>query len=182
MSETEQVITREEAAKRLAISVSEFRRRQRLGELKAVRKGPKGELLFRVTDIDAINDRRLRQRAEFTLDQAAQVFAKLREGATPIDCVIDLKVAPEAVEALMHNFAALNSALYIPAEQLRIINAMDLDGPFPLKTADDLIEVLRGVSAPKCVECEKRPSHFCKHCVKEAMKQKMAEAKGEADL
>lgn len=171
MSENAELITREEASKRLAISVSEFRRRQRLGEMKSAKKGPKGELLFRATDIEALNDRRLRQKAEYTLEQASQVFEMLKEGATPVDCVIKLKVAPEAVEALMHNYASLNSALYIPAEQLRTINAMDLDGPFPLKTADDLVEALQGISEPKCAECSKRKSVFCKTCVQEAIKQ-----------
>lgn len=179
------LLNREQAASRLGISVTEFRRRQRLGEFRPVKKGEKNELLFSLGDIEIAREKGMNMRAiadqEYTNEEASVVFAALAEGKSAVHCVVELHVAPRAVEAIVEAYTALTGGLWIPATMVAEFNKMPLDGPMPIKTPGDfkdVIEAMLAATQVTCMECNKRPRQVCKPCflaALNAMKKRMEE-------
>jgi DNA-binding transcriptional MerR regulator len=175
---SEKIIDREEAARRLAVSVHEVRRRQKTGELKPIRKkGEKGEVLFRVEDVDALSLKLANRLKEYSAEDAAKVFAGLEKGLTPIQCVA-LKVRPSAVEAITAAYAKMKGGVYLTGEEIATINTMELDGPFPVKTGEEIVAAFKFFAEAKCLECKKRDRMVCVTCVKEALKRVKAPTDG----
>lgn len=176
----EDLVTREEAALRLGFHVNEVRRRERLGQLRPVKRGPHNSFLYRASDVKELAGLIAAQRGDYKPEHAQSVFKLLQEGKTPVDCVILTGVDPQAVEALTNQFAILNKGLHIPAETLKKINALPIDGPLPIETADDLLTFFTDHEKASCLECAKKPREFCKSCVQDAIKSARSKAVAEA--
>jgi len=180
--ESGQLLTREEAAKRIRLSVGEFRRLQRLKEIMPATKGSRKELLFRVQDVDnLVKHSSPSKSVEYAPAEASMVFEAMSRGLSAIQCVIELSLRPPVVEALAVLYSSMNLALYIPAPVVEAITRMDLDGPLPLKTPEDLLEVLRILVGRRCLSCGERAPHLCKVCVKKLVKKAEAELKSGDD-
>lgn len=178
------LLTRDEAAVRLGMSYSEFRRRQKLGEFVPVQKGDKGELLFREADI--IMATRIREKVrrdvQYTKAEAASVFAALEAGKNNIQCVIEFTMTPAAVDVLAQQYARMKGGLFLTGEMMEKINALPLDGPFPIEKASDLLTVLRMQTEITCLECKKEHRVYCKKCVIKAVRAiKAKPVKGEEE-
>lgn len=175
----ETLVTRDEAAKRMCISVIEFRRRQRMGDFVPAKKGLKGEWLFRLSDIELAREKRLMQKDNYTPEMAALVFKTLEEGKTAIQCVIEHAIPPKAMEEIMLAYASLKECIFIKAWTVNEINKLPLDGPFPLRDENDVLVAFRTIAdekespSAKCLECGKRERQFCKPCVKKALDEKL---------
>lgn len=174
-AKNEGLITREEAALRLGFSTGELRRRERLGQIKYVKRGAHGTCLYRVEDVQSLDELLSSQKGAYTIQEAQAVFKLLKEGKSPVECVIEGGVRPDAVEGLVDRYAQMNRCLYITADTLAKINEMVIDGPLPIKSENELLEFFSYIESSKCLECGKGARAFCVKCVKAALKKKTAE-------
>lgn len=181
-TKNEGLISREEAALRLGFSTGELRRRERLGQIKFAKRGAHGMALYRVEDVQSLDELLAAQRGAYTIEEAKRVFKLLEEGKTLVQCVIEGDVRPESVEGIAAKYAALNRSLFISTDVLQKINEMVIDGPLPIKSEGELLEFFTYVEAQKCMECAKGARAFCVKCVKAALKKKANEvAEGDDD-
>lgn len=181
----DELITREEATKRFPISMIELRRRQRLGEIKPVKRGAKNVLFFKLSDVKELYERRVRQKADYTKGEAAAAFKEFEKGKNAIQAVVELAISPEAAESLYITYLSMKGALLLPETTLKQIEAMEIDGPLPLKSPDDLIDLLTGIlklAMPKCPACKTHDARFCKSCAREYGIKKAAQENGTAEL
>lgn len=176
MSEKSTLISREEAALRLGFSVGELRRRERLGQIKHTKKGAHNTYLYAAEDVQSLADAIANQRGGYTAAEASIVFKLLAAGKTLVDCVIEGGVRPEAVEGIALQYAQLSKTLIITASALSKINAMTVDGPMPINSEAELIEMFEFMEKQKCFECGKGERTFCKSCVHKTIKAVQAKA------
>lgn len=175
----DEYLTREEAAHMLSISTSELRRRQRLGDIRAApKRGPRNVVLFKLQDVEYFLEKLQKERASYTSDEAAMVFEAMERGLTPVQCVIELKIKPSIAQALMAAYASLKSGIFLAADELKRINDLDLDGPFPIERSIDVLEAFQFFASQKCKQCGKRERAVCVTCMKGAL----AKRSGEAEL
>lgn len=94
-----------------------------------------------------------------------RVFAEGRGNAA---CVAEFGIHPTTVQAIHASWAQIDAALYITAAALAKIQTLTLDGPLPIETEDDLIEVLtiaaRGNEPKLCALCSKGERSVCRRC------------------
>lgn len=169
--DTKKFIRRDEAALRLGMSVGELRRRERLGHIKPVARGSKNKCLYLISDVEDFKDALYKQKDKFTPDQAAIIFQLLEQGKTRTQCVIEAKIHPEIVDTVAQHYATLSGGLMISQAGLKTINSMTMDGPLPVGTEKEIIELIEYLGKATCLECHKKPRAFCHGCVKTALKK-----------
>ena len=178
-------ISREQTAKLLKISVTEVRRRQALGRLTVVARGPHNTSLYALSEVLAYKQSiesfkvgrgrtfppDLMPRAtpvaatSFTAEEANMVFAELDAGASPTQCVRKLVLHPDKIEALLLSYERLAGVLIIDKGTVQAINALALDGSFPITRASEVLELLTEMTKGKpCRGCNRRPSVICTNC------------------
>lgn len=117
-------------------------------------------------------------RQHFTGDEARQCFKAFAEGLDNAHCVTEFGIHPLTVEAIRASWASMKASLFVPADYLEKIQSLTLDGPLPIKTVDDLLEVLQIASQknePKpCVTCRRGERAVCRRCVAVAKVQAVA--------
>ena len=181
---TGRIISRDEAALLLDISVHELRRRQAAKQLKVARRGTRGEVFYDLDDIELL---RLRREAPppatlaantkaaamsaYSAEDAVKVFAELEKGVTVIQCVQSLAIHPSKVEAIAYAYANLSDTIILDALTVRAINELPLDGTFPITKASDVLALL---SLPdKCALCQKKSKHMCTSCAIPYVRRKL---------
>ncbi len=177
-------ITREEVAKVLECSVNEVRRREGRGHFKPVHgRGKDNRVFYSLEQIEMYKKRRQEQRGPdlsktdnvrvvtiapdvpFTVEEARSVFAELRKGASPLDCIERLPIHPDKIEGILRSYERIAGAIVINSDKAAIINKMPLDGVFPVVDADGIIALLQAsAKEPSCSSCGKRPRVMCKTC------------------
>jgi hypothetical protein len=191
--EGEKVYTRAEFAKRVGVSTWTLLRYHREGHFLAFAcdsKGGRGrDALYVESQVETF--RSLVPREDpvantiiYTVEEAQKVFRALDEGKSLRHCVADLGVHPLAVEILAEKYARLDQGVFIPRQKLEEIDSLGLDGPSPLRTAEELAGVI--LSSARAIEaleervatiekppCEapscKRTAAFCGHCVRDSI-------------
>jgi hypothetical protein len=165
-------LTRSETASRLGVSVSEVRRREDIGEFRTLTRNGKGWVLIDEAEVDALrsqmtaDDPPLTRKSNetYTPRDAAKVFDALDAGKTLIQCVKECMVMPTTVEELAIVYSRLNGTMLLPKAALDTINALPLEGAFPLRDADSLVAVLQTAAADSCKSCNIRTKAYCKAC------------------
>jgi hypothetical protein len=166
----EDLIKRQEVADILGVTVSEVRRRERIGTLRPKRRDSRGVWLFDRGEVEEQRkpkgaSRLTRKSADpFTPEEAKAVFDALDAGKTLVQCVCECLILPTTVELIATAYARLSGGMYVRKEAMDAINVMPLEGTFPLKADTDLVAVLKTASADTCKKCNTRARVYCKPC------------------
>lgn len=181
----EPLVTRVEAAEKLGVSVALIRKWQESGKLRIARRNMRGWVMFFESDILALKKGtavttddapapRKSTTEPYTPDEAALVFDALDEGKSLVQCVKTCKVMPAIVELLATVYERMNGGLRISKATLDTINTLSLEGTFPLKTEEELLNVLKTAAADVCKGCSTRARSLCKPCAVKFAQQKAA--------
>jgi hypothetical protein len=102
---------------------------------------------------------------------AAQIFAALDRGVSPVKVVIDLGVHPDVVEAFHAQRTRMNGVLLVSEKTLEeITGCPGFFGSYPIETEEELLEAFRGSleQAPTlCTRCRRRHGVVCTRCTKQ---------------
>lgn len=168
------LLTRGTLAKALGVSIQEVNRRLRVGSLKPyIRRGK--EPLFHTGQLEEQRMLSRKRTAEpgkesivdFTGKDASTVFRALREGKALDDIVIEHAVHPHIVKAAAEAFAQLRGCLFLPAEFVRELEKLPIDGEFPVTSSDALAEMLRSALVENsCTECNRKTRKVCLGCAR----------------
>lgn len=169
------LLTRAEAAARIGISVTELRRREASGKIRPRKRDSNGWHLFSPDDVDnqanTVATTLTRKSADapaYSPEEVSAVFDALEAGKSLVQCVRECKVMPMTVELIAIDYARLTGSMYVRKEAMDIINALPLEGTFPLKSDSDLVAVLKTASADTCKKCNVRARVLCKPCALKA--------------
>lgn len=165
-------LTRGQLAQRLGVSVQEIQRRLRVGSLKPhLHRGK--EPIFHSGQLEEQRMLSRRRTAEpgkeavidFTGRDAATVFKALREGKALDAIVIEHAVHPHIVKAAAEAYAGLRDSLFVGPEIVRELEKLPLDGEFPIRTGNQLLDMVRdALTEAACVECQKKTRKVCLAC------------------
>lgn len=112
------------------------------------------------------------QFADVTAEDAQKGFRALRAGKDLEDLVLEDGLHPDTVVALMEAWTKLCGTIFVSAEILKQISLLTLDGPLPITSEKDLLEVLTIASSENaCSACKKQRRSVCKKCVAVAVLQ-----------
>lgn len=172
------ILKRQQVADILGISVSEVRRRERLGLLKPTQT-TRGVWLFDAKEVYRIaglaNERESAVKRKptdtYSPAEAAKVFAALSAGKTLVQCVIECLVMPEIVEALAIVHSRMNGCMYLSKVTVDAINVLPLEGTFPLRDESALLNVVQAAAADICKSCKVRGRLYCRPCAVKAGNQ-----------
>lgn len=188
-------VTRAQLARRLCLSVSEIRRRERIGLLKHKGRGPKNQVLFteeQVLEQRAIGKKNPTARsffeAEASLERrnnevprtynvphAQAAFVAFREGMSQQDMVIKLGIHPLDVRMLAEDYARMEGGLFIGKEVLDRINKLSdvygIDGNFPIYDGEDVYGIIDTLAKDSCKLCKRFSRTYCKRCVTRMVKK-----------
>ena len=101
----------------------------------------------------------------YTGEQAAKVFEAMEQGLSEIQVVVKKGIHPTIVSQAAIEYRRLKEEIIVTRDRLKIINALPLDGNFPITSADELVDLLRGCAVEtSCDQCRKRPRTICEPC------------------
>jgi hypothetical protein len=182
VGQAEPVFKRQQVADALGVTVSEVRRLERTGAIRPIRRNAQGVWLFDATEVRAMADERKPVRGltrksndSYTPEEAGAVFDALDAGKTLVQCVRECKLMPRTVETIALDYARLTGGMYVRKETMDIINGLSLEGTFPLKGDDDLLDVLKTAATDTCKECKTRSRTYCKVCTVKVAQRQMRE-------
>jgi len=174
LTDEPRLITRDETAAILGVSLQEVKRKQAVKQLRVAKRAGKNTVLYNYDEVMAMKMRRDDDRAavvgnatamSFTAEEAKLVCAELRIGASLLDCLEKLTIHPAKIRAILCEYEAMSGGVFLDASIVAAINELPLDGTFPVTKASDILALLSGKSgAPSCCLCKKRASQLCKAC------------------
>lgn len=163
---SEILISRAELAQRLGVTEEAVRRRERIGQIRAVKRTKTNQPLYSQSIVAPLQGRTPAfSKVEYDTEAATAVFVLLAEGKALCDIVVELKLHPNVVRSIAYDYADMEGGLVVTGAVMRVINALDLDGNFPLSEDKDLLDVLQNCVLKDCSHCGKRPKSVCKQCV-----------------
>lgn len=181
----ERKMTRQQMADAVGVSSSTIVRLEQRGLIQYAGKSKRGWFLFDESQIEEVKSRlqmripkerdssspaaslRNSSTTNFDADVAARVFKELEKRKHPVDIVMELDIHPDVVKSIFLSWKDLRGGLYIPQPVMDKINALPLEGSWPSKTAEELLENLRASAAatlPQCLRCKKEDRVLCKGC------------------
>lgn len=101
----------------------------------------------------------------YTAKEAQQVFRMIADNVPLTRVVIQLGIHPAAIRAIVRDYGALDGAIFIPGTIMAQINALPLDGNFPIERGEEMLALLKNAATSDCLHCHKKPKAICKHCV-----------------
>lgn len=105
------------------------------------------------------------RRSAFTGIEAQKCFVAFEEGKSIRECVKAFGIHPNVVAVIKDAWAQTDGEVTLSRRQLDLIAELPLNGPLPIKTADDLIEVLRlAADDHTCTRCHKKRGKVCQGC------------------
>jgi uncharacterized small protein (DUF1192 family) len=185
-----ELLTRDEFAKRVGLSSAEVERRAARGTLvPAFRSsGIPFYTSGQVEEIERVGAR-LRSKGEgrwkrvdsfnlgffdephYKASHTKKVFPLLMKGWKEDAIVRRTGVNPAIVHAIAEDHTKLTRGLTISQEIKEQIEALPLDGQFPLETAEELLDILKRCASEVCIYCKKRSKSACKQCVADMVEQ-----------
>ena len=105
----------------------------------------------------------------FSGEEATHVFGMIGEGITLAQIQIRTQLHPYVLRAIKKEFDYLEESITIPKSILDQMNRVSLPGNYPLKSATDILNVMKAAEQDRlCPECKKRPScDQCAICIRE---------------
>jgi len=95
-----------------------------------------------------------------------KVFESIGQGKTLVECCILHSLTDDVVHEIFRRYALASKSFFIEGKHIEAINELDLDGPFPIESGEDLLAVMMiAANPPKCEQCQKRARTYCKGCV-----------------
>lgn len=187
-----ELMTRNQAAEAIGISLTEFRRREvagiytptvidtrgwRLYEKEYIAKMPKHE-----GAPDSVLERASSQTARFAAEIkakgmaayepeiAAVIFEELDKGTETTQIVIKLKIHPDTVKSVYaawtEHRTLKTGGIMVSAQMLEAISELPLTGTFPVKDEEHLYNIIKDAAdqVPICSNCKKNPKQICISC------------------
>lgn len=176
-----ELITRGKVCQILDVSYSEFRRREKAGEVvfKGVRHD-NGWMLYREHDVRAARRHWFRpatgvRRAQgmttqhsYDADTAHRVFEALEKGLSPKDIVVQLRLHPNEVTAICATWQKMSGGVLVTAAIMGELAAL-IESEDAFRSGEDLYvafkKALKNVKSA-CESCAKRPAAMCHGCVR----------------
>jgi hypothetical protein len=98
--------------------------------------------------------------------QAAKVFECLQDGKNIIAIVIEMKIHPEVVKAIVREYERNQGSVYLTHAALERL-ATTCGANFALDSEEAVCEVVEGaISAHRCVRCHKHEGQICVGCAR----------------
>jgi hypothetical protein len=177
-------------AARVGVSANEVSKLHRDGVFLAAIDGARGRGKQRLYTPEQIDDCRLvlkgraqpralplmanpfNQFADISAEDAQVGFRALHAKKALTDIVLEDGIHPDVVMALTHAWAKLTGGIFVPGEMLEKISLLTLNGPLPIRSDQDLYEVLVIAAEDQaCMICNKQKSAICKKCVSTTLSQ-----------
>lgn len=176
----------------LGISAHQFRSMTQTGVIARAKRNARGWALYLESDVRALNRNQIpgtvsesgathrRDRPDLLLpatfsagtvysaEECKQVFALLVAGVDLVAIVLQTGLHSAVVQAIARDYVALSGCLFLDARTVEAINALPLEGTLPVRTAAELLAVIRTAArAPSCAtrDCRRPPARHCVHCV-----------------
>jgi hypothetical protein len=128
--------------------------------------------------LDLVAPHELQHASIYTSEQAQKAFQMLDAQRPMRELVTVLGLHPHVAEALLYAYSSLEQGMVFTSNHLTRINILtQLDGFFPLKTPDALVEVLEKAAERidmleerlsermACASCKRVEASYCKGCV-----------------
>jgi hypothetical protein len=195
----EPTLTRKEFAAIVGLSERELIRKAAKGVLEPLKRGKNNQPFYSEAQAHAFQQQRAernrilnkplpgiaknhRPMTAYTPEEGRAVFALLRKG-TSLDLVVEeTGMHPLVIRTIAEDFADMTNSVILRPGDLEIINALSLDGTFPIKDSAGVLELLKNCEQEKCIRCKKKPRHVCRSCtvhvVREAQRQAAQESSG----
>lgn len=166
------LLTRGGAAKALGVSLAMVRKWERLGALEPLKLA--GINYHNERDIELFRAKRQGKprRVSNENNVSANVFDLLAKNTSPIDIVRKLRVHPDIVEGLHHQWARMSGSLVWEPKELETLAAL-VGGMKPRSAAECVDRVSKHViavaarasaDASRCAVCRSDPARFCGGC------------------
>jgi hypothetical protein len=168
------LLTREEFAGEVGVSVDEIRRRERRGELAPSARGRWSRAFYHP---DQVVQQKLRvdmrgpaflKRGNYTNVEAQQGFRALAAGKGLRELVVDEGIHPIAAREIIQEYHYAETALLIPGNVMELINKLPLTGTLPVTNAQQLYEALKDATDDRCRDCGHGQRAVCKRCARKA--------------
>ena len=130
----------------------------------------------RRTDLDAVT---------YSAAEAASVIALIEENRTFGSIIVELKLHPFTVQAIMREYARGSGAMILSKAHIDTINRLPLVGvTLPIVNIDDVVTALEAACAEKtCSGCRTRaPSTKCVTCIRQGVEQLIAAKAAAAEV
>ena len=106
----------------------------------------------------------------YSSQEAVGVFRLLREGRTLEEIVLEKEFHPALVQVIAKDYQAVSGAILITKPVVDEINKLSesgLDGSFPVRSGEEILELLKEAADQRCSGCGKRKrSQLCGRCVR----------------
>ena len=125
--------------------------------------------LKKAVDLIAVSNESWDMKPEFSGTDVTRVFRLIAEGLTLAQIQIATELHPQVLRAIRREYDDFEEMVTIPKPILDQMNTLPLPGTFPLRSATDILEVMKAAAADRtCNECpEKRPcSDKCVTCLR----------------
>lgn len=163
-------LSRKEFAEKAGISVSEVRRRERLGEFAPAKRicGSRRVAQYTVDQVQMMKKLVVKQSkgmiVKYDSDDSYRVCHLIAQGKSVSEVLLETKLHPHAVKAILSDYSEISGSLFLNNKQVERINALPLDGNFPVKSGEDVVLLLEGAAKEDCERCGRRAKRYCKTC------------------
>ncbi len=174
--------TKRQAAKKLGMSDSVFKRRQRLGMYPPTKVDKNGWQWFSEEDVRRFKGETYKgqlppasrnarasdhEQTSYSDKECTDVFRALNEGKNPADIVAGLGVHAMKVKAIYAIWTELRELVALSGEEVRAIEKLAVDGVWPVKTGEQLVKNLTDMASKRrCGSCGKRSAQVCRACAR----------------
>lgn len=170
------LLTREEVAVALGVSVYEVRRKERAGILVPSKRVARGQCMFKADDVSflkkekdkvalARKSQRVYSPTLYSAEEGKVVFSMLAEQKGLSQIVLETGIHPWKVKVIAEIYQDLTGCMIVTKKSMDTINSLTgLDGNFPITREEELVEVLLACDAKGCSVCGKRAKSICKAC------------------
>lgn len=160
---------------------SELKKFEQQGLVKGVARNDRGWVLYNSQTVEALKRlatgrparlgsiRKLTNEITYTSEEAVSVFEALRAGKTLEEIIIRTRIHPSIVQVIVKDYQHISGSIVILKPVMDEINRLPLDGPRPIRSATEMLEVLRDAAGEqRCSACTtRRRSRFCPACLRD---------------
>lgn len=173
------MITRQILKARTNVTERELRRLEQIGKVRSTAKTKRGWALYPESLVAELVGEKAAgtTRIDYKTSEATEVFELLKRGETLENIVIQTKCHPAVVQQIVRDYEAMAGCLHVPKEILVQIEALDLDGPHPISSPEELLTICANAAQSLvCPNCEKRPKGLCTGCARKSMENRKVAA------
>lgn len=105
----------------------------------------------------------------YTRDEGLLVFKLLSAGKPLHEVFLESQIHPVILKNIFRDYETFSNCIFVMKDTLDEINKLSLDGPFPVTSSGEILELLKIASSASdatCKTCSKREPVLCHTCAK----------------